>query len=60
MTTSQPITKLTRIGVYVEQHRSSPTHWSEESDHENEIEINEKIEQALFKGESEDELDDKN
>ena len=45
---------------YVEQHSSSPTHWSEESDHEKEIEINDKIKQSLFTNESEDELDDNN
>ena len=27
---------------YVERHRASPTHWSEESDHEREIELKEK------------------
>ena len=45
---------------YVEQHSSSPTHWSEESDHEKEIKINDKIKQSLFTNESEDELDDNN
>ena len=37
--------------------RSSPTHWSEESDHEKEIELKEKIEIPVFGEESDEESD---
>jgi hypothetical protein len=44
----------------LEQHRSSPTHWFEESGHEKEIEVKEKIVQTPFGSVSQDELDDNN
>ena len=42
---------------YVERHRASPTHWSEESDHEREIELKEKNERPVFGKESDEESD---
>ena len=40
--------------------RSSPTHWSAESDHEKEIELTDKIKTLTFEKTSEDEFDDNN
>ena len=37
--------------------RSSPSHWSEESDHEKEIELKEKIKRPVFGKESDEESD---
>ena len=40
--------------------RSSPTHWSEESDHEKEIELTDRIKKPSFGKTSDDEFDDNN
>ena len=40
--------------------RSSPTHWSTESDHEKEIELTDKIKRLTFEKTSENEFDDNN
>jgi hypothetical protein len=43
--------------TYIKQENPSPTHWSEESDHEKEIELKGKIKRPVFGKESDEESD---